>query len=135
MALKPNVPEISDAEWDVMKVVWDRGPLTAGEVVAGVGEARSWRPRTVKTLLNRLVKKGAVDMAAEGTRFLYRAKVSQAACVRHESKSFLSRVFDGAVTPAVVHLLSTHRLSADEVRELKAILDKSAGGQQQGGKQ
>jgi BlaI family penicillinase repressor len=122
---KPIVPEISDAEWDVMKVVWDHpGPLTAGEVVAGVSSSRSWRPRTVKTLLNRLVKKGAVDMQADGSRFLYRARVTQAACVRHESRSFLARVFDGAVTPAVVHFLSTHKLSPDEIRELKSILDR-----------
>jgi BlaI family penicillinase repressor len=120
------VPEISDAEWDVMKVVWDHpAPLTAGEVVAEVAAVRSWRPRTVKTLLNRLVKKGAVAMEADGPRFLYRARVTQAACVRHESRSFLTRVFDGAVTPAVVHFLSNHKLSAQDVRELKAILEKS----------
>jgi BlaI family penicillinase repressor len=123
-----EMPEISEAEWDVMRVVWDRGPLTAGEVVAGIEGTRAWRPRTVKTLLNRLVKKGAVEMTADGSRYLYKAKVSQAACVRHESKSFLARVFDGAVTPAVVHFLSNHRLSADEVKELKAILAKSEKG-------
>lgn len=124
---KPAVPEITDAEWDVMKVVWDSGAaLTAGEVVAAVAETRAWRPRTIKTLLNRLVKKGAVEMAADGSRFLYRARVSQASCVRHESRTFLDRVFGGAVTPAVVHLLSTNKLSPEEIRELKAILEKSA---------
>ena len=121
----PPLPEISDAEWDVMKVVWDHGPLTAGEVVAHLDGVRAWRPRTVKTLLNRLVRKGAVEMNADAARFLYKAKVSQAACVRQESRSFLTRVFDGAVAPAVVHFLSNTRLSPTEVQELKALLDKA----------
>src|SRR6476661_8368232 len=117
----PNFPQISDAEWDVMKVVWDHGPLTAGEVVRHLAAERRWSPRTVKTLLSRLVKKGAAEVRTEdadtasggagggaggGRRFLYRARVSREACVRRESRSFLSRVFDGAAAPAVLHLLS-----------------------------
>src|SRR5438477_8112455 len=99
----PNFPQISDAEWDVMKVVWDHGPLTAGEVVRHLAAERRWSPRTVKTLLSRHVKKGAAEVRTEetdasggvGRRFLYRARVSREACVRRESRSFLSRVFDG----------------------------------------
>jgi BlaI family penicillinase repressor len=125
----PNatVPEISEAEWDVMKVVWDHGPLTAGDVVNHLEGVRAWAPRTVKTLLTRLVRKAAVSMEPDGpNRFVYRAKVSQTAVVRQESKTFLSRVFDGAVAPAVVHFLSHHKLSADEIKELRQILDASA---------
>src|SRR3954453_22745272 len=98
----PNLPQISDAEWDVMKVVWDHGPLTAGEVVRHLAAERRWSPRTVKTLLSRLVKKGAAEVRTEetdtgrgggsGRRFLYRARVSREACVRRESRLFLSRV-------------------------------------------
>src|SRR5947207_9335279 len=96
-----NFPQISDAEWDVMKVVWDHGPLTAGEVVRHLAAERRWSPRTIKTLLSRLVKKGAAEVRTEeadagggaGRRFLYRARVSREACVRRESRSFLSRVF------------------------------------------
>src|SRR3954469_21191090 len=106
-----TVPQISDAEWEVMKVVWeagDAGPpaaLTAGEVVQRMGGAGArWRPRTIKTLLSRLVQKGAVRVDAEpgaARVYRYRAAVSRDACVRQESRSFLRRVFDGDVAPAL----------------------------------
>src|SRR3954447_12726735 len=132
----PNLPQISDAEWDVMKVVWDHGPLTAGEVVRRLAAERRWSPRTVKTLLSRLVKKGAAEVRVEeadaasgtpgsgGRRFLYRARVSREACVRSESRSFLSRVFDGSVAPALLHFLEAGKLTKDEIRLLRETLRK-----------
>src|SRR5215213_498035 len=119
-----KLPQISDAEWDVMKVLWDRGQASAQDVTEALAVERNWRPQTVKTLLNRLVKKGAVAYAEEGRRFLYRPRVSKDAVVRAESKSFLSRVFDGAVTPALVHFLKLGELSKADVEELKRTLDR-----------
>ena len=119
-------PQISDAEWDVMKVVWDRQPVPASGVVEQLGRERAWAPRTVKTMLDRLVRKGALAYDVEGKRFLYRAKVDRDACVRHESRSFLSRVFDGSVTPAVVHLLTHSKFSRDELKQLRDLLDAEA---------
>src|SRR5688500_3280963 len=103
--MKQRLPEISDAEWDVMKVVWEHGPLTSGEIVRRLESERHWRPRTIKTLLARLVKKGAAEARERDGRFLYTAKVARDACVRQESRSFLSRVFNGDVAPALVHFL------------------------------
>jgi BlaI family transcriptional regulator, penicillinase repressor len=120
----PELPQISDAEWDVMKVVWDEGPVTAGDVVKAVARDKKWHSRTIKTLLGRLVKKGAVAMFVEGKRYLYKAKVTRDACMRHESRSFLSRVFNGAVTPAVVHFIKSADLSQKEIDELKRILEQ-----------
>lgn len=120
------VPQISDAEWDVMKVVWDRQPVPASDVVERLAAERGWAPRTVKTMLNRLVAKGALAYEVEGKRFLYRAIVKREACVRHESRSFLSRVFGGAVTPAVVHFLEHSKLTPDEVEHLRRILEREA---------
>jgi BlaI family penicillinase repressor len=119
-----KLPQISDAEWDVMKVLWDRGQASAQDVTEALAVERNWRPQTVKTLLNRLVKKGAVAYAEEGRRFIYRAKVSRDQAVRSESRTFLSRVFDGAVTPALVHFLKLGNLSKDEIAELKRTLDR-----------
>src|SRR3954451_23999665 len=121
-----KLPQISDAEWDVIKVLWDRGEASAQDVTEALAVERNWRPQTVKTLLNRLVKKGAVAYAAEGRRFLYRPKVSKDAVVRAETRSFLSRVFDGAVTPALVHFLKLGNLSKADVEELKRALDREA---------
>jgi BlaI family penicillinase repressor len=106
-----------------MKVLWERGQAAAQDVTEALAVERNWRPQTVKTLLNRLVKKGAVAYAEEGRRFLYRPKVSKDAVVRAETKSFLSRVFDGAVTPALVHFLKLGNLSRADVEELKRALD------------
>jgi len=122
----PQVPQISDAEWEVMKAVWDHGSLTAGDVVEKVSAEHEWAPRTIKTLLNRLVKKGAVGVEVDGRRYLYRAKVNREACVRKETRSFLSRVFNGAVAPAVVHFIEQGKLTPDEIRQLKETLDREA---------
>jgi len=119
-------PSISDAEWDVIKVLWDRGPLTAGGVVEALASTRQWKPRTVKTLLARLVKKGAVRCDAVDKRFLYRAVITRQAATRREARSFLARVFDGALAPALVTFLKESDLSRDELRQLKQILESEA---------
>jgi BlaI family penicillinase repressor len=119
-----KLPQISDAEWDVMKVLWERGRAAAQDVTEALAVERNWRPQTVKTLLNRLVKKGAVAYEEEGRRFVYRPRVSRDAVVRAEAKSFLSRVFDGAVTPAMVHFLKLGQLSKADVEELKRALER-----------
>jgi len=121
-----DIPEISDAEWDVMKIVWDHGPLSSGEVVRRLADEKHWKPRTVKTLLGRLVRKGAVAAEARDARFLYRANVAREALARREARSFLARVFDGAVAPALVHFIQDADLSQKQLRELKQILDREA---------
>jgi len=119
----PKSPGISEAEWDVMKVVWDHEPVAASDVADKLAAEREWHPQTVKTMLTRLVAKGALTYRPEGKRYLYRAKISRDACVRQESRSFLSRVFDGSVTPAVVHFLTHSKLSDDELKQLRRIID------------
>jgi BlaI family penicillinase repressor len=121
------LPDISAAEWDVMKVVWDHGPLTSGEVVKRLADQRHWKPRTVKTLLARLVRKGAVAAAQREGRVLYAAKVGRELLARREARSFLARVFDGAVAPALVHLVQEGGLAPRQIAELKKILDDEAG--------
>jgi len=121
-----STPAISDTEWLVMQVLWDRSPLTANEVVdaLAVKHARkTWHPRTVKTMLNRLITKGALGFTTEGKRYLYRPAVTRAACVRQESQSFTNRVFEGATAPMISYLVKQSRLSAEELDQLKRILD------------
>ena len=123
----PKAPAITDAEWDVMKVLWDRPGdwLPAGEIIQPVERERAVHHRTIRTLLARLVKKGAVETRRDSaSTYLYRAKVSRDSVTRDESKSFLSRVFDGQAAPALVHLLNEGNLSAAEIRELKELLER-----------
>ena len=118
-----DVPRISDAEWEVMRVVWKRHPIDAGSVAEVVCERRDWSERTVKTLLARLVAKGALGYDVDGKRYLYRPLVAREACVRQASRSFLERVFGGAVRPALLHLVRESDLTPEEIDELERLLE------------
>ena len=86
------------------------------------------KPRTVKTLISRLVKKGAIKVKEEGNRYRYSAAVNESACVRSETKSFIRRVYKGAMTPVLATFLENTELSAQEIDELQEILDQKKGG-------
>ncbi len=117
-------PIISDAEWEVMNVLWASArPLVANDVVEQLAGHRSWSPRTVKTLLNRLVKKHALKFDVQGNRYLYRPAVPREQCVRAAGQSFLSRVFSGSAGPMLVHFVTHAKLSATELAELQKLLD------------
>ena len=119
-----DVPGISDAEWEVMKAIWDRHPAAAQDVVRRLEGRRDWSPRTIKTMLNRLVRKGALAFRPEGNRYLYSPAVSRAECIRAESQSFLHRVFEGSAGPMLVHFVRNARLSERDLAELRKILDE-----------
>lgn len=127
MADKKNKPRISDAEWRVMQVLWDRSPRTASDVVDVLDDATDWSPRTVKTLLNRLVKKGALQFREDGNRYLYSPAVSRSSCVRDASQSFLDRVFKGAAMPALVHFVENESLTDDDLKALQQLLKERRG--------
>ncbi len=122
-----DLPQISDAEWDVMNVVWDNHPAGAADVVDRLAGQRDWSDRTVKTLLGRLVKKGALATSPDGRRYLYRPLVSREQCVRAESRSFVDRVLGGRSSPLLVRMVREANLSADDIAELRRVLDGKAG--------
>jgi BlaI family penicillinase repressor len=117
-------PKISEAEWEVMNVLWQTSPLSASDVVDEVGIRMQWHPKTVKTLLARLVRKGALRYRQEGNRYLYTPIHPRARYVEAESRSFIERVFGGSVTPALVHFVEATELSDDDLEELRQILDR-----------
>jgi len=120
---KPKSIDISDAEWEVMRVCWAAGAaLTANQVVEALDGKKDWNPRTVKTLLNRLTKKGALGFEARGKTYLYTPKVAQDDCAKREGRSFLARVFGGDSGAMLVHFVKNTNLSPQEVAELKRIL-------------
>src|SRR5712664_746332 len=117
-----KIPDISEAEWKVMKVLWAKSPRTAAEVVEALAATEDWHPNTIKTLLSRLHRKRAVGVDKQKNLYLYRAVVSEADCVQTESESFLERIFGGAVKPLLVHFVEKQKLSASDLEELKQIL-------------
>lgn len=116
-------PKISDAEWEVMAALWDESPRSSAAVVDEIAPRTGWSPKTVKTLLTRLVKKGFVDTETVGNRYLYRPAVSRRETVREESRSFLDRVFQGDAASLLLHFARSVELSEDEAQELRDLLD------------
>ena len=112
---------ISEAEWEVMEVLWHRSPITAAEVISSL-EKTSWAPTTIRTMLTRLVEKRVLAMKKQEDGLTFRPLVDREECVRRESESFLERVFGGATNPLLVHFVRRAKLSPDEVRELQKIL-------------
>ncbi len=119
-----KLPRISDAEWEVMNVVWDDAPVLAADVAARLADAKDWSEATVKTLLGRLVRKGALAYTVDGRRYVYRAKVTRRRCVRAESRSFVERVLGGQRSRLLVHMVEETPLSAGEIDELRRLLDE-----------
>jgi len=115
--------QISEAESVVMEVLWQRSPLSAEEVAAAVGEAQQWQEATVKTLLNRLLNKGAIAADKDGRRYLYSPMLRREDWVMGESESLLARLFDGRVAPLVAHFSQQRKLSAADVAELRRLVD------------
>lgn len=117
---------ISDAEWIVMKILWRNGPQTAHDVVAALEGQTSWKPKTIHTLLSRLVKKRVLSTKRQGREYIFSPLLEEHACVHAESRSFLDRVFDGKLAPFLACFVERGDLSAEEVKELKRILEKKA---------
>ncbi len=107
-----------------MKICWAKSPVAAQEVVDGLCAVREWHPKTVKTLLNRLVNKGALGFTKDGRAYLYQPLVAQKDCVAAESNSFLDRVFGGSLKPMLAHFVENERLSPKEIAELKNLLNR-----------
>jgi BlaI family penicillinase repressor len=120
----PRPPQISDAEWEVMNVLWTRSPLTASEVADELCDRMRWHPKTVKTLLGRLVKKGALRYREEGNHYVYSPAFARRRFVAEASRSFIDRVFGGRLAPALVHMVETTQLSDQDLAELRNILDR-----------
>jgi BlaI family penicillinase repressor len=120
-------PHIAESEWEVMKVLWKKSPMAAREIIDALASVKDWKPKTVKTLLNRLVNKGAVSFKQEGKNYIYTHAVSQKECARSEAKSFLRRVYDGSPRPMIAAFIEEEKLTPEDIRELKRILDKKGG--------
>ena len=115
-------PKISSAESVVMEALWRRAPQSAEEITAEVAAPQGWTLATVKTLINRLLKKSAIAAQPDGRRYLYSPRVDRAAWLAAESRGFLDRMFDGRLAPLVSHLSAAKALSADDIAELKRLI-------------
>ncbi|HEY1091953.1 MAG TPA: BlaI/MecI/CopY family transcriptional regulator [Burkholderiaceae bacterium] len=116
------MPPVSDAEAQVMEVLWQRSPLSTEDIAAALQGSQSWQLATIKTLLNRLLNKGAIEAQKDGRRYLYTPLLQRADWVSEQSMGLLDRLFDGSLAPLVAHFSTQRRLKAADVKALKQLL-------------
>lgn len=121
--------QISEAESVVMDVLWQRHPLGADEVVGALANAQDWQEATIKTLLNRLLNKGAIRASKDGRRYLYSPQLKREDWVMEESRGLLDRLFDGRVAPLVAHFSQHRKLSRKDIAELRKLIEEIDDGQ------
>ena len=109
-----------------MRVLWARGTATSAEIISALAPKSDWKPNTVKTLLARLVKKGAVSVRRAEREHVFSPAVTEAECASAETRSFLRRVYDGAMTNMIAGFIEREELSQREIEELRQMLDEAA---------
>lgn len=122
MPTDPSGERISDAEHAVMEVLWDHSPRSATDVCEAICETRDWTIATVKTLLSRLVAKGALATEPEGRRFLYRPLIARSAYVGGESQRLVDRLFHGRASSLFAQLAQSEALTEEDLAEMEALL-------------
>ncbi|MFB5674220.1 BlaI/MecI/CopY family transcriptional regulator [Paenibacillus terreus] len=119
-----ELPQISDAEFEVMKVIWSHAPISTNEVIEKLTKTSKWSPKTIQTLLLRLVKKKALTYTKESRVFVYTPLIQEDEYIKHESKTFLDRFYNGALNSMVLNFLEHEQVSKEDIHELRKILDE-----------
>ena len=127
------LPSLSDAEWVVMKAVWEAGPLAARDVYARVSKEQAWAYATVKTLLRRMVAKGWLTYTRVGSSFLYRAAVARQKAVKSAVRDFAQRVLDGLLSPVVAYFAEGKGLTGADLEQLEVLLRRHRPRKRKGG--
>lgn len=120
MAEKSN---ISEAEWEVMRELWKKSPLTVKEIVRFLSKRTKWKPETIRTLIHRLKNKKVINFEKKGRRHYFYPLLSKEKCVKAEAETFLSRIGGSLLKPMLVKFIEKEKLSEAEIDELQRILD------------
>jgi predicted transcriptional regulator len=119
-----KTPKVSDAELQVLQLLWDEAPLGATDIAERIGPSNSWSLATVKTLLSRLLAKGAIAADADGRRFHYRPAIGRDEVAGKQAGRLVERLFGGRVSPLVAHLAEQGDLDPEDLAELEALIKK-----------
>lgn len=117
------MPRISEAESRVMHALWQRAPLSAEEIIQALIADNDWQDKTVKTLINRLLRKGAIQAERDGRRYLYSPQLKRSEWQAKESRSLLDRAFGGRLAPMLAHFSRQEDLSYADIAELRRLID------------
>lgn len=119
-----EIPNISESEWEVMNVLWKKAPQTANDVISSLQEQTDWKPKTIRTLLDRLVHKKVIGVNKDQRVYTFFPLYSQDECQRAEAHSFIKRIYGGALKSMLVQFVQEDSLSETEIRELRSILNE-----------
>lgn len=119
-----KLPQISEAEFEVMKIVWKYAPISTNEITEKLLQTTSWSPKTIQTLIKRLVTKGVLTYEKQSRVFVYTPTVKENEYINQESNSFLNRYYDGDITAMASAYVENDRLSEAELDTLRALLSQ-----------
>jgi BlaI family transcriptional regulator, penicillinase repressor len=125
-----NPVELTEAEWEIMKVIWEKEPCAAGTVQEGLAGSRDWAYSTVKTTMDRMVEKGFLKIERIRNLQLFSSCISEVEARRGEFRRMLKRAFDGALTPMMQFLIEHEGLSAEEASKLRELVNRAEGGKE-----
>lgn len=117
-----NIPKISESEWEVMKLLWDKNPLTSDKIIDELSVKKDWSKQTIKTFITRLNKKGAIYYEKVGKSYNYYPTFTEKECRRCENKSFLKRVYDGSLKILFANFIEQENLTEEDINELENML-------------
>lgn len=117
-----HLPQISEAEFEVMKIIWKYAPISTNDITEKLLQTTAWSPKTIQTLIKRLVTKGALSYEKEGRVFVYTPLVKENEYIRQESNTFLKRYYDGNITSMLASYLEDDKLSEAEIDNLRDLL-------------
>lgn len=123
---KPAFPQISEAEFEVMKIVWKYAPISTNEITDKLLQTTSWSPKTIRTLIKRLVTKGALTYEKQSRVFVYTPLVNKDEYIGQESSSFLNRFYDGDISAMVSAYMDHDQLSEKEISTLRSLLSENS---------
>lgn len=119
-----NLPQISEAEYEVMKIVWKHAPINTNEITEKLLQSTSWSPKTIQTLIKRLVTKGVLTYEKQSRVFVYTPLVKESVYICQESNSFLNRYYDGDITAMLSAYIENDKLTEPEIETLRSLLSK-----------
>ena len=123
-----KIPQISEAEYEIMKILWSNHPLSTNDICEEAKKRRDWNPKTIHTLLSRLNAKKAVSYEQKGRMYHYYPLISQDSYLKQENHHFIDRFYNGEVTPMLSALISTSQLTDTDIKNLYDILDSKLKG-------
>ena len=120
-----KTPRISEAEWEVMKVLWKTSPKTANEIVKELKGKTRWKRETIRTLINRLVQKKVLGFEKKGRQYHYFPRVTESEGIKAEAESFVKRIGGGSIEPMLAAFVEEKQLSTEKIERLKQILSEA----------